>query len=203
MYLNNKYEKPFVVGYPKITNAGFGVPGSWNATARPLSDWDTTFIVTKSTVSNHYNDNYAGALWTKEEQAPTNAFLKRIYGDNAAPSHKIEINLTTLSSPFQGAIPNFAEGKSKYSDKITYTLTIQVTGKFNEKTLSEHFPKWKQAALYVQKKHVGHPYLTYVINLDDEDARKVCTVNVENLNLSESSFKDCFGTIKYQGRAQV
>lgn len=200
IYLNNKYEKPFVVEYPKIANAGFGVPGSWNATARSLNDWDTPFVVTKSTTSDHYNDNYAGALWTKEEQVSTNAFLKRVYGYGTIPNYDLKINLSTPSSPFQGVVPNFTEAKSQYGDKIMYDLTIKVSGEFNEKTLAEHFPKWKQAALYVKGKDVGRPYLTYVINLESEDARKVCTVNFENFALSESSFRDCFGTIKYQGR---
>ncbi|PID29655.1 hypothetical protein CR983_03695 [Candidatus Saccharibacteria bacterium] len=125
-YLEKKYGEEFVVSRPVRKANGIGVKGHMEAEAYPKGDPDLVFSVTHS--PRLITDEYAGAVWSREETARLKPVITDAFGGGV--KYSVEIKTTgTMQGPLplKGRIPNFSDGADTYGKKIFYILRLKGT----------------------------------------------------------------------------
>ena len=140
-YLEDKYDKDFVVGEPKLTGAGLAVTGSWRAEAYPLDDKSLVFEVGRVQEEERFFDNYTSIVWEREERPRVEMFLKNL--SPPLPYQKIYLNTNLKSAqnpnPIRGNVPTIDEAMKQYGDQFNYSLGIKLSVKTlkDERTKSD------------------------------------------------------------------
>ena len=190
-YLQDKYDKPFVVERPQLTDYGLGVSGVWRAKAYPVKDSTLRFDISQGGGNGVYNDNYSGAIWSREETLVVKDYLATIFAElpEFEVSTRIKANVT---DPIEGSIPRFSDAVKSYGDEITYTVNVRLkSAQLAEPDKEYHRRQVKIIAEYVQGKGVLSSGVRYVINLEDEDARYICDLYEQALD-DETQLSKCF-----------
>ncbi len=197
-YLEEKYDQDFVVERPTHIGYGFAIEGVLESVAYPKDNPSLKFFATTNSRGN--SDEYPDAVWTQEETASVESFLKTVFG--TVPDFDFTINANAaVTGKIKGRVPNFEGIRASQRENLAYVIHVKVNDEFNTKTEQQHFDRVVDLAKYVKAQNVGKPQIKYTVNLTNENARYVCNLSGEELNgiiTGTASIRECF--TKYQGR---
>jgi hypothetical protein len=162
-YLENKYKRDFVVGFPVRKASGFGVEGHLKSVVYPVGEPDLTFEA--NTSSGGTSDEYPAAVWKQQEKKVLDIKLREIFG--TLPSYTLEIYSYSLNRVVSGYdIPSLDSTALKYPDKIQYWLTIDSDVAITDESRLAEAEKYYQLYQYVKAKKVSAK-LTYRSLIDE------------------------------------
>jgi hypothetical protein len=135
-YLEEKYNKEFVVEKPERKASGLGVEGYLEATAYPEDDQSLTFKVRDSSTST--SDEYTGAVWEKEERKRLEPIVEDIFSKDVT----LELEIRTTGTArgdinIHGEVPSFELGEQKYNKNILYILRIETQAPIDENNTTQ------------------------------------------------------------------
>ncbi len=205
-YLEDKYNKDFVVEKPELTGAGLAVTGSWRADAHPADDKSLAFRVSRDQVDeSRFFDTYTGAVWEREERPRVEAVLKELYGAEV-PEFSLSTNISMQRNepnPIRGDVPSIDAAIQQYGDQFYYSLRLRgltIPTMTNEEKESIR-TKFKTIYDYVVGRGmIKAPELSISISAVDEDLGYVCsTSDVARLGSLDAMLDDCLSKPAKQG----
>lgn len=199
-YLEEKYDKDFVVERPEMTGSGIGMPGSWRAQSHPRDDPTLMFEVGKDADEEHkdrFFDYYTGATWSREEEPKVKTFLGTLYGETI-PDFRLQTHIATAASPdpIQGAVPPIDSAIKQYGENFYYGLTLM----FSTKPLSSaekevYKSKFRTIAAYVKDRGAKKYSLRFAINLKDSNTSYICDTGYYQSTDIETELKTCLDNV--------
>lgn len=193
-YLNEKYDKEFVVDDVHVEGRGLAVPGRVVGTAHPVDDSSLTFEVGKSQSSNVYYDRYGGAVWAREERPRVQTLLEEIYGASKVPEFELTTHIATDAEPdpIRGDVPTIDRAIDQYSDDFFYSLSVSIsTDVLSEAQKEDIKGEFSSLAQYVRKKGAGISHLLLRISVVEENAGYLCKVQREQFGEMKVNLDGC------------
>lgn len=186
-YLEDKYDKEFVIDTIRSNAVGLGMPGQRIGAAYPADDPTLRFEAGWDVNANSFFDNYVGAMWEKEERPVVADFLASVYLDSKASTFDLTLKQTD-STPKESivsgqAIPSFDQALPLYKENLYYSLTVKQTvdHELSPNEIEGHTSKLRQVISFVVQKNVSNPSIKYAINIDGQDAGYACNLYREEL----------------------
>lgn len=203
-YLEDKYNKDFVVGRPRLEGAGLGIDGEYRATAHPEGDTSLIFNVGRAQKEEVFSDGYTGKVWEREERPRVESFLRGLYGTQIS-----EFSLSTNISmkrnepnPIRGTVPSIDAAIQEYADNFFYSLSVNIlSAPLSDSDKIGYQEKFKSVAEYVKGRGAKLHSLRFAINLTDNSGSYVCDAGYYNPETDiDTTASTCFNN-KRSGKA--
>jgi len=186
-YLEDKYDKEFVVDNIRSNAVGLGMPGQSIGVAYAIDEPTLTFEAGWDKGADSFFDEYVGTVWEKEEKVVVESFLATVYSDSANPIFDLTLkqaDSTPRNDIVSGRIvPSFNQALPLYKENFYYRLAVNQTvdHELSPTEIEEHTSKLRQIINFVALKNVSDPSVKYAINIDGQEAGYSCSLFREEL----------------------
>lgn len=179
-YLEDKYDKDFIVGPPHLQGAGLGITGSYRAVAHPKDDESLVFEVGKVQEKEQFFDRYTNVVWEHEERMRIETFLEGLYQMGQAPEFDLSTGIPSAQepNPISGHVPGIDQAIQQYKDTLYYYLSVR----FSVQTLDAQArddlrTKFIKLSDYIEGRGVRESRLSFIISVIDENAGYQCSTS--------------------------
>ena len=193
-YLEDKYDKEFVIGKPKLTDSGLARPGLYRAEAYPEDNPTLKFEVGKHQDQDKFFDYYTGAIWAREETPRIENLLRTLY-PSGIPEFRLRTHIATNAEPdpIYGAVPSIVDAIEEYNDDFYYYLSIKYSvSVLDDSIKSQIRSSFTEINDFIKNRGVSNPSLYYLISVEDEDAGYRCsTADLDRLGSIDAVLDNC------------
>ena len=179
-YLEDKYDKDFVVKEPKLTGAGLAVTGSWRAEAHPADDKTLVFEVGRVEEEERFFDNYTSYVWNREELPKVESFLSTIYKETKPKRVNLHVGINTGQEPgpISGTPPSIDTAIRDYNDRFYYQLGISLNVKsLNAEVKSDIHKQFTEILDFIKERGVKNPSFGIGVGVEDEGVTYSCSTS--------------------------
>ncbi len=192
-YLEDKYNKDFVVGEPKLTGAGIGITGSWRAGAYPKDDKNLAFEVGKVEEEQRFFDDYTSYVWHREELPKVEGFLSTIYEEERLKRVSLHVGINTGQEPgpISGTIPSIDTAIRDYNDRFYYQLGVSLNVKsLSTEVKSDIRNQFTEILGFINARGVKDPSFGIGVGVEDEGMTYSCSTSDISDNVSLEKMLD-------------
>ena len=192
-YLEEKYGQEFNVEKPKYEGGGFGVDGTWEATASPVTDKTLIFRVGATKNLDYFSDQYVAAIWSREQAEKAQPAIKAIYGDNSGTKVTVRVIFSgDLEKEATLTSPSYEDAKRDYAERGFYYMYTIHTSSGND--ISTEAKKVYELIELARKDGIKKVGVRYIERKDGDEL-------VSNLGASKTdSITDASQVEEYLGK---
>lgn len=177
-YLKSKYNEDFLVKDIQYAG-GLGVDGMWQATASPVANQSLEFRVVNYEKSKQFGDQYAGAIWEREEYRKVEQYVDSLKDPNIS---NFRVKMGTNDNgifPVEGGVPSFDEAVKTHESIINYQISV-LAGVDDLTDFAKEFYRDRTRSLvsYVESRGMSHALgISYTLRVGPQDDEYTCALS--------------------------